>query len=93
MGDPGECSLTASKAERKIRRLTYRPASWTQRAGEYPSTSVSLALKLEAAGWGPAGAWHRRQSQDDLAREWNRLGQWPGGATYSEDSMPAARSA
>ena len=39
--------------------------------------SVSLALKLEAAGWGSADVWMRRQAKYDLARERNRLGQWP----------------
>lgn len=39
--------------------------------------SVSLALKLEAAGWGKADAWMRRQAKYDLARERNRLRQWP----------------
>ena len=39
--------------------------------------SVSLALKLEAAGWGKADVWMRRQARYDLARERNRIGQWP----------------
>ena len=39
--------------------------------------SVSLALKLEAAGWGKADVWMRRQTRYDLACERNRLGQWP----------------
>ena len=38
--------------------------------------SVSLALKLEAAGWGKADVWVGRQARYDLARERNRLGQW-----------------
>lgn len=37
--------------------------------------SVSLALKLEAAGWGKADVWMRRQARYDLARERNRIGQ------------------
>lgn len=39
--------------------------------------SVSLALKLEAAGWGKADVWMRQQTRYDLACERNRLGQWP----------------
>lgn len=39
--------------------------------------SVPLALKLEAVGWGKADVWMRRQAKYDLARERNRLGQWP----------------
>ena len=34
--------------------------------------SVSLALKLEAAGWGKADVWMRRQARYDLAPERNR---------------------
>ena len=41
------------------------------------SISVALALKLEAAGWGKADAWLRKQVAYDLAQERNRLGQWP----------------
>ncbi len=39
--------------------------------------SVSLALKLEAAGWGQADAWLRKRAAYDLARERRRVGQWP----------------
>ena len=39
--------------------------------------SVTLALKLEAAGWGQAEAWLRKQAAYDLARARRRLGQWP----------------
>ena len=38
--------------------------------------SVSLALKLEAAGWGQAKAWLRRQAAYDLAQARRRLGRW-----------------
>ena len=55
--------------------------------------SVSLALKLEAAGWGTADAWLWRQAQYDLARERNRLGQWPGGVANPEDAKIAAEAA
>lgn len=39
--------------------------------------SVTLALKLEAAGWGQAEAWLRKQAAYDLARARRLLGQWP----------------
>lgn len=39
--------------------------------------SVSLALKLEAAGWGQADAWLRKQAAYDLVRARQRAGQWP----------------
>lgn len=39
--------------------------------------SVSLALNLEAAGWGQAEAWLRKQATYDLAQARRRLGQWP----------------
>lgn len=38
--------------------------------------SVSLALKLEAAGWGRAEAWLRKQAAFDLAQARRRLGRW-----------------
>ena len=41
--------------------------------------SVSLALKLEAAGWGQAEAWLRKQAAYDLAQARRRLGQLPKG--------------
>ena len=41
------------------------------------AVSVAMALKLEAAGWGPADMWMRLQADYDLARERNRTGQWP----------------
>ena len=91
MEDPlGERSLTVSAAARKIgvTRVTLSRVLHG-RAG----ISVSLALKLEAAGWGTADAWLRRQAQYDLARERNRLGQWPGGATDPEDARIAAEAA
>jgi len=57
------------------------------------SILVSLALKLEAVGWGTADAWLRRQSRYGLALEPNRLGQWPGGATYLEEAKVAVEAA
>lgn len=39
--------------------------------------SASLAWKLEAAGWGKADAWLRKQAAYDLARERRRTGNWP----------------
>lgn len=54
---------------------------------------MSLALKLEAAGWGAADVWLRRQAQYDLARERNRLGQWPGRRADPENAEIAAEAA
>lgn len=91
MEDPlGESSLAVSEAAHKlgVSRVTLSRVL-NGRAG----ISVSLALKLEAAGWGTADAWLRRQAQYDLARERNRLGQWPGEATDSEDAEIAAEAA
>ena len=91
MEDPlGERSLTVSAAAHKIgvSRVTLSRVL-NGRAG----ISVSLALKLEAAGWGAADVWLRRQAQYDLVRERNRRGQWPGGATYPEDAKIAAEAA
>ena len=91
MEDPlGECSLTVSEAARKIgvsrvalsRVLNGRASIW-----------ISLALKLEAAGWGTADAWLRRQARCDLAPERNRLGQWPVGTTCPGDSKLASEAA
>ena len=53
------------------------PALYRVLAGR-AGISVSLALKLEAAGWGRADAWLRKQAVYDLARERRRVGQWPG---------------
>ena len=55
--------------------------------------SVALALKLEAAGWGTAETWVRMQANYALVREWRRIGQWPGGATYPKDSKIADEAA
>lgn len=91
MEDPlGERSLTVSEAAQKlgVSRVTLSRVL-NGRAG----ISVSLALKLEAAGWGTADAWLRRQARYDLARERNRLGQWPGGTTAHEDARIAASAA
>lgn len=52
--------------------------------------SIALALKLEAVGWGTADAWLRKQAAYDLTRERRRLGQWPGGVSYPEDSEAEA---
>lgn len=41
------------------------------------AVSASIALKLEAAGWGAADMWMRLQADYDLAQERNRIGQWP----------------
>ena len=54
--------------------------------------SVSLALKLEAAGWGTADSWLRLQVDYDLARERNRLGQWPPADASGTASEAACRS-
>ena len=47
----------------------------------------SLALKLEAAGWGNADAWLRKQAAYDLARERRRAGHW------REEPGPASEAA
>lgn len=79
MEDPlGECTLTVVEAARKLgvsRVVLSRVLNG--RAG----ISVSLALKLEAAGWGTADTWLRRQAAYDLAQQRNRLGQWPDETT------------
>ena len=91
MEDPlGERSLTVSEAARK---LGLSRVTLSRVLNGRASISVSLALKLEAVGWGTADVWLRRQAQYDLARERNRLGQWPGGATYPEDAKIAAEAA
>ena len=48
--------------------------------------SVSLALKLEAAGWGKGDVWLRRQARYDLARARNRLGQWPEEPAFESEA-------
>ena len=55
--------------------------------------SPTMALKLEAAGWGAAEMWVRMQANYDLVQERQRLGQWPGGATYPEDAKIAGEAA
>ena len=91
MEDPlGERSLTVSEAARK---LGLSRVTLSRVLNGRASISVSLALKLEAVGWGTADVWLRRQAQYDLARERNRLEQWPGGATYPEDAKIAAEAA
>ena len=91
MEDPlGEHSLTVSEA---AHRLGVSRVTLSRVLNGRASVSVSLALKLEAAGWGTADAWLRRQAQYDLARERNRLGQWPGRATGPEDARLAAEAA
>ena len=52
----------------------------------HASISVGLALKLEAADWGTAEMRVKMQANCDLTQERRRLGQWPGGATYTEDA-------
>ena len=59
----------------------------------HASITVALALKLEAAGWSTAETWVRMQANYDLVRERRRIGQWPGGATYPEDSKLADEAA
>lgn len=39
--------------------------------------SIPLALKLEAQGWATADIWLDAQLAYDLARERNRIDQWP----------------
>lgn len=79
MEDPlGESTLTVVEAARKIgvsRVVLSRVLNGRA------SISVSLALKLEAAGWGTADTWLRRQAAYDLAQQRNRLGQWPDETT------------
>lgn len=45
--------------------------------------SPTLALKLEAVGWGSADSWLILQMTYDLAQERNRIGQWPKPETES----------
>lgn len=91
MEDPlAERSLTVSEA---ARRLGVSRATLSRVLNGRAGISVSLVLKLEAAGWGTADAWLRRQSQYDLARERNRLGQWPGGVTGPPDAKLDAEAA
>ena len=90
MADPlGEHGLTVSEAAHRIgvSRVTLSHVL-NGRAG----ISVSLALKLEAAGWGTADSWLRRQAQYELMRERNRLGQWPNGAAGLGDGKLAAET-
>ena len=60
---------------------------------------VSLALKLEFAGWGKAEVWMRRQARYDSACERNRLGQWPeepafeAGAAYETGGVDSLSTA
>ena len=67
-------SLTLSEAARKI---GMSGVALSRVLNERARISVSLALKLEAAGWGTADSWLGRQARYDLAQERNRLGQWP----------------
>ena len=55
--------------------------------------SPVMALKLEAAGWGTAETWVRMQAHYDLIQQRQRLGQWPGGATYPEDAKLGVEAA
>jgi addiction module HigA family antidote len=91
MEDPlGESSLTVSEAAHK---LGVSRVALSRVLNGRASISVSLALKLEAVGWGTADVWLRRQAQYDLARERNRLGQWPGRVSDPEDTEIAAEAA
>ena len=75
MEDPlGERSLTVSEV---AHRIGVSRVALSRVLNGRAGISVSLALKLEAVGWGTADSWLRRQARYDLARERNRLGQWP----------------
>ena len=56
-----------------------------------PGVSACMALKLEAAEWGPADLWMRLPADYVLARERNCIGQWPAdsGAAVGEVSEAA----
>ena len=91
MEDPlEERSLTVSEAAHK---LGVSRVALSRVLNGRAGISVSLALKLEAAGWGTADMWLRRQAQYDLARERNRLGQWPSGTADPEIADIAAEAA
>ena len=75
MEDPlGERSLTVREAAGKI-GVSRSRLSRVLNGRE--SISVSLALKLEEAGWGTADTWLRRQATYDLVCQRNATGQWP----------------
>lgn len=91
MEDPlGESSLTVSEVAHK---LGVSRVALSRVLNGRAGISVSLALKLEAAGWSAADVWLRRQAQYALARERNRLGQWPGRVADPEDAEIAAEAA
>lgn len=70
--DPlGESSLTVGEAAFK---LGVSRVALSRVLDGRADISASLALKLEAVGWGTADVWLRRQAQYDLAQERNRLG-------------------
>ena len=46
--------------------------------------TTGLALKLEAAGWGAADSWLRRQANYDLAQARKRLDQQPTPSAQSD---------
>ena len=54
--------------------------------------SAGMALKLEAADWGSADMWMRLQADYDLARERNRIGQWPADSEVAIGEVSAAAS-
>ena len=53
--------------------------------------TVSLALRLEAQGWGAAEAWMGLQAAYDIAQARNRTGQWPERPTRSRAARPESR--
>lgn len=88
MEDPlGEYSLSVIEAAHKIGvgRVTL-----SRVLNGHAGISVSLALKLEAAGWGTADEWLALQTRYDLACERNRIGQWPQSAESSGTEPEAA---
>lgn len=91
MEDPlGESSLTVSETAYK---LGVSRVALSRVLNGRVGISVSLALKLEAAGWGTGDVWLRRQAQYDLARERNRLGQWPDAVAGPDNADLTAESA
>ena len=91
MEDPlGESSLTVSETAHK---LGVSRVALSRVLNGRAGISVSLALKLEAVGWGTADVWLRRQAEYDLAQERNRLGRGPGTVPDRDDADPTAEAA